>query len=94
MLYLINFQKQLFAVVVVSTQQKRLLSLFSATRDCFCLVEWTSYNGEMSDKGIKRQHNPISLSEHFDEYEIFCSCVDDAAVPLLLSKTSQTRAAV
>lgn len=50
----------------------------------------------MSDKGIKRQHNPISLSEHFDEYEIFCSCVDDAAVPLLLllSKTSQTRAAV
>lgn len=33
----------------------------------------------MSDKGIKRQHNPISLSEHFDEYEIFCSCVDDAA---------------
>jgi hypothetical protein len=27
-------------------------------------------NGELSDKSIKK-HNPISFSEHFDEYEFF-----------------------
>lgn len=78
MLYLINFQKQLFVVVL---NEKFLLPFFCVAI-VFCLVEWTSYNGEMSDKSIKRQHNPISLSEHFDEYEIFVR----AAVPLLRSK--------